>query len=225
MSYVVHYFGESFENNKDKLENLIANDFQVSKDISIISVMNRDCYNNSYLIKQCNYNNININIPESTFNISSVEWKNTLKIDSIFKELEKVKTKYVLILDGKDTGILKDLDDSFINIFNELDCDIVFNYQLSNYPLSTFNSKVNHLNAGVCFGRLDSLKEFYNLCSEMNKNDEYISKYNSKPSEQYIVKKAALSSNLNIKIDSGFKLFYTSSFYTLEKRNCSNKIK
>ena len=219
MSYIAHCFGESYDKAKEWLKSNCSNVLQIDPRISIISVMNKECYDNSILVKQCAYNSILLNIPSSLLEISSEQWINTLKIEGIINELIQISTEYVLILDGYDTCILKNLDSSFIQKFNDMKCDISFNYQLACYPSEFFKkTKVHHLNAGVCFGKRNALLKFYQECASNNKEYKYISKYNNKPSEQYIVKLTALNSDLKINIDSQGQLFYTSSFLQLKER-------
>lgn len=212
MSYIAHCFGKSYNQAKEWLNSNSFNILYVNSQISIISIMNKECYDESVLARQCAFNSILLYNYPNLFNITSKEWVNTLKIEGILNELSHISTEYVLILDGRDTCILKNLDESFIQTFNNMNCDIVFNYQSSCYPNNFFKkTKIQHLNAGVCFGKKDDLLQFYQECAKNNQQYKHISEYNNKPSEQYIVKLTALNTNLKIHIDNTGQLFYTSS--------------
>lgn len=190
-----------------KLLNKICNNlkFTITNKITIVSVMNEECFNNSFLVKQCKTNNIDLIIPKYTFDIKKEEWKNTTKIISIIKTLKEIDTEYVLILDGRDTCILNNLDDDFIKYFEEFNCDILFNSQVFPFPLNQLKGNTDYLNAGVCLGKKESLLKFYSECSN-HIEDVYLLK-NGSPSEQYIIKKVVGYIDLKVKVDIENKLF------------------
>ena len=149
--------------------------FNLSDQLSVVSVMNEACLKNSPLMKQFRANNLNLIIPDSTRNI--INWKNTYKIDGIIEALEKIKTPYTLLLDGRDVKVVGNLDESLISMFETFEADIVFNGSDGIYPSPKLdnefgNAKLNKykyfnfpfINAGVCIGRTDKLKEFYLEC-------------------------------------------------------------
>lgn len=216
MIYIYHAYRNNFEKNINifkRNENIIIN---VSKDLTLLSIMNEECFNNSYLVKQCKNNGIDLIVPKSTFNIKKEEWKNTIKISTIVKALKEINTKYVLILDGKDTCILNSLDDEFLNKFKEMNCDILFNMQKLQVPNITFKDYKHPINAGVCIGTKEALLNFYKECEELNKIDKYIFN-NGLPSEQYIVRKTAHNSALKIETDYEMKLFTCYSEYIVKE--------
>lgn len=177
----------------------------ITKELSIISVMNNECYNASFLVKQCNINKIDLIIPRCTFDIKKEEWKNPTKIMAIVETLKKIDTEYVLILDGADTCILNDLDNDFIKHFKEFNCDILFNSQVFPFPLNQLKGNNDYLNAGVCLGEKESLLKFYSEC--LNHIEDVYLLRNGSPSEQYIIKKVVGYIDLKVKVDIENKLF------------------
>ena len=198
--------------------------FKISDQLSVVSVMNESCLKKSYLAKQFNSNNLTLIIPESTRKICN--WKNTYKIDGILEALDKITTPYTLILDGRDVKVLGDLDDYFLDMFDSFNADIVFNGSDGIYPKQKLenefgNAKLNKykyfnypfINAGVCIGKTDKLKEFYSEC----KNWIKVNNYNEleHPSEQWVVRNVATNTNVKIDTDSSC-LFFT--YYHIYKR-------
>lgn len=134
------------------------------------------------------------------------------KIPNILKSLKRCKTEYALITDIRDVIITADLDDSFINKFNSLNCDIIYNATTSKYPKINIASDFlieggskpfNYLNAGVCFGKTDKLIEWYNYCNILLENNR---------SEQFVIRKM-YDPKFNIKIDGYRKLFRSCHSY------------
>lgn len=107
---IIHLPGSGLEEHRELAEYNLDRSFNISKDLSIISVMNSQCEKDSFILKQCEFNNIKL------LNTASdvIFWNNPIKIEHILECLRKVTTKYALILDGRDTVITGDLDDSFI---------------------------------------------------------------------------------------------------------------
>ena len=211
MSNVLHCWDTPITNLINLFKNIIYKKISVSNDITIISIMNLPCYNNSFLVKQSINSNFKLLVPDDALNVSSNDWTNILKIKCLVNVLPKVKTKYVLVLDGKDTVLVNDLDDEFITNFNNTKCDLIFNKQIIKYPNIEFDGEkeFNYINAGVCFGYTDFVYEFYKECEELSSQETYISEYTNKPSEQYIVRKVAAKTKLNVGIDEHYILFST----------------
>ena len=212
MFYVYHAFGSYFSISKDILEAKSKLKFTTLKSIEIISPMNEICYKDSYLVKQCEASNVELLKSEKVFNVSKEDWTNLEKIKAVVDMLEKGTSKYVLILDGKDTCILNNLDTKFLNTFKEYEADIVFNMQTSKHPLVDIETeefleanKFKYINAGVCVGYRDKLLEFYKECLN-NISDVYLCN-SKKPSEQYLVRKLATSSDIVVRCDYDLKLF------------------
>lgn len=206
MIRIYHAYRNNFEKNLYIFEKHKNIKISISKDLTLVSVMNKDCYDNSYLAKQCKNNSIDLVVPVSTFNVKNEDWKNTMKISAIVQALKSINTKYVLILDGKDTCILSNLDDDFLKEFEKLDCDILFNMQKLPMPNINFKDYRHPINAGVCVGTREALLSFYSECEKVNAKNEYILK-NGMPSEQFIIRKTANDSPLIIKTDYEMILF------------------
>ena len=200
MIRIYHAYRNNFEKNLYIFEKHKNIKISISKDLTLLSVMNKDCYDKSYLVTQCKNNNIDLVVPSSTFNVKNEDWKNTMKISAIVQALETIDTKYVLILDGKDTCILNDLDDEFLKEFEKMECDILFNMQKLPMPNIKFKDLEYPINAGVCVGKREALLSFYGECEKVNAKNEYILK-NGMPSEQFIIRKTANDSPLIIKTD------------------------
>jgi hypothetical protein len=200
MIRIYHAYRNNFEKNLYIFEKHKNIKISISKDLTLLSVMNKDCYDKSYLVTQCKNNNIDLVVPVSTFNVKNEDWKNTMKISAIVQALETIDTKYVLILDGKDTCILNDLDDEFLKEFEKMECDILFNMQKLPMPNIKFKDWKYPINAGVCVGKREALLSFYDECEKVNAKNEYILK-NGMPSEQFIIRKTANDSPLIIKTD------------------------
>lgn len=196
---------------------------KVSNNLSIVSIMNEPCKNKSYIYKQCLNNNIDLIIPNSTYNIKT-KWKNTYKIDGILEALNKIKTDYVLILDGKDVKIVGDLDDEFLDLFLEFKKDIIFNGNEHPWPGELLENEIGieyantmlyfitpFINAGVCIGKRDKLIKFYKECKD------YIEKNNVNeqdfPSEQLVVRNVASKSDVSVGVDTYLKIFSLYSKY------------
>ncbi len=193
----------------------------VHKDITVVSIMNEDCLKDSYLAKQCKENNINLFIPSSTRSID--KWKNTYKIDGILEALDIITTPYVLILDGRDVQIMKDIDETTIETFKSFNADIVFNGNDHVWPGEKLENEIGegkpndyfalkYINAGVCIGKRDALKQFYTECKhfiiENKVNDERF------PSEQLVVRTVATKSTVKIDTDDRSKMFTSYFKYT-----------
>lgn len=206
MSYLLHAFGKTFENLQDYFLNNKDLELSLSPYISIVSIMNESCYENSTLVYQCQKNNIEIYNDNSLY--KTTEWNNLMKIQGILNIIDSINTEYILFLDGKDTVILKDIDESFIEKFKTFNADIVFNYHSFPFPKCVEGEKLHYINAGVCFGRKDALKKFYTECwRRCQEGDVYISKVTGKISEQYCVCKVATYIDLHIDVDKKGILF------------------
>lgn len=186
---IIHLPGSGLEEHRELAEYNLDRSFNISKDLSIISVMNSQCEKDSFILKQCEFNNIKL------LNTASdvIFWNNPIKIEHILECLRKVTTKYALILDGRDTVITGDLDDSFIEKYLAFDTPIVFNGTPVAYPSSPIieslqeiikiKGKQKYLNAGVCIGDKDSLISFYIKAQEIKNN-----MFNNNNSEQYLIR-------------------------------------
>lgn len=166
------------------------------EDLQIITCVDDDsvAYDKSPLIRQLNKSNIPfINAAEHK---DVYPWINNKKIELLYNALQKVKTKYCLILDGIDVTINEDLDD-IIDIYKTYNKKIVFNATPWAHPKVAVDivperreryGRYCFLNAGCCIGETKTLKSFYKEVLEIfnntPKDDEYWE------SEQYFVRKA-----------------------------------
>lgn len=185
--YVLHFPGNGFIGHQNILLDNAERKIKVSDKLSIISIMNRSCFKNSILAKQCDLNHIKL------YNTALEEdrWNNTIKIRHILQCLSQIDTDYALILDGRDTLIVNDLTDTFIEQYHAFHSPVIYNGTPAPYPnviieslqeLLSIPGKQKYLNAGVCMGARDSLISFYTRAEEINKTQ-----YNNH-SEQYIIR-------------------------------------
>lgn len=188
--YVLHFPGNgmTYEDAKKIIADTQELEFTVSSDISIISTMTKDYWNDSILKKQCDKNGVEIINPA----INESDWNNTKKIGYILEALDTIDTSYCLILDGRDVQICNNLDDSFIEKFKALGYPIIYNGTPNAYPNVVVESiqeticikgKQKYLNAGVCIGEREALKDFYAKAAQINVENP------NNHSEQLIIRK------------------------------------
>ena len=141
--------------------------------------------NNSPLINQLKRNDIDyINAADT-----DSDWVNTKKIGYLLNALDKVKTEYVLILDGYDV-VIQSLD-GILEKFKSLNYRIIFNATHNNYPDIEVDKIVNreklgdfcYLNAGGCIGYKDDIRNFYEEVKEIQSKVD-----NPNNSEQLLVR-------------------------------------
>lgn len=204
--YILHFPGTGIQGHENIIQENLDRTITLDSNLSIISIMNQECWNESYIVKQCEKNNIKI------YNtaLNERQWNNTLKINHISKCLNKITTDYVLVMDGRDTLIVNDLDKTFINKFCSYEKPIIYNATPIAYPnvvieplqeLLTIQSNHKYLNAGVCIGTRAALIQFYEKAKSLNE-----SIYNNK-SEQYIIRLAKEQNPRLVGIDSNINLF------------------
>ena len=197
--------------------------FTILPDISIISTMNRSCWESSPIKYQCELNSITI------YNtaLREAEWNNTLKIDHILRCLDQISTQYALLVDGRDVVITADLDEKFIEKFKKFNKPILYNGTPAAYPkvaiepleeLFQIRGKQKFLNAGVCFGEVEALKTFYARCAEIS------AKLPDNKSEQLIVRMARQEMKELVAIDHVNELFRICHPYDTVIKEESDKI-
>lgn len=183
------------------------------KGLEIITCVDDDSvsHDKSPLIKQLIANNIPfINAAEHK---DVYPWVNNKKIQLIYDALQKVKSKYCLILDGIDVAINSDLSD-IIDIYKTYGKKIVYNATPWAHPHVDIDiipdrkelyGKYCFLNAGCCIGETKALKAFYkevlDIFNETPTDDEFWS------SEQYFVRKAFANHMDTVFFDYDCKLF------------------
>ena len=197
--------------------------FTILPDISIISTMNRSCWESSPIKYQCELNSITI------YNtaLREAEWNNTLKIDHILRCLDQISTQYALLVDGRDVVITADLDEKFIEKFKKFNKPILYNGTPAAYPkvaiepleeLFQIRGKQKFLNAGVCFGEVEALKTFYTRCAEISAT------LPDNKSEQLIVRMARQEMKELVAIDHVNELFRICHPYDTVIKEESDKI-
>ena len=205
--------------NPEKEWNNLCNYFTKKKwnvllpeDVSVITFNNRE--------KRClekNLDSVSLNYHVLGKEIKS--WKNTDKITLLKNFLNKVKTKYVLVLDADDVLIIGDLS-NIIRDFEDQSCEVLFNASNFFYPENEdgFYKKkeenivdgfFNHLNSGCLIGRTEFVYELYKMASCYK--DDVTEKYYY--SDQIILKKFYVDLYPKIKIDHMcliFQIFHSS---------------
>ena len=173
--YILHFPGNGIDGHEYIVSENLHRHIELNDNISIISIMDRNCYNTSPLVEQCNFNNI----PIYNGAINENSWNNTKKINYILEDLDTITTEYALILDGRDVIITHDLDNEFLKKVNSFESPIVYNGTPAAYPdvpiesireIVTIDGKQKYLNAGVCIGRVDALKKAYNYALDLKNN-------------------------------------------------------
>ena len=185
--YILHFPGTGIEGHEYIIERELNRTIKISDNLSIISIMDQKCWETSPIKIQCKNNNISILNPA----LKETSWNNTLKIKYILQSLNEIATDYVLILDGRDTLIVNNLDDAFINKFKQLNKPIIYNGTPVAYPkisvetlqeLIQIKGKQKFLNAGVCIGERNALIDFYTKAKKINEQ------HPDNQSEQYIIR-------------------------------------
>lgn len=209
--YILHFPGDGMANFGERFVRWEANrNFKISKDLSIISIMTKDYWEDSPLRKQCDLNGVNI------YNsaLEAANWNNTMKIDFILECLDQVATPYVIICDGRDVVICNDLDDKFIETYKKQAFPVMYNSTIFRYPdiavenmfdMLSQPGEFKYFNAGVCIGDVKHLKAFYRLCKKYNKQ------LTNNTSEQLVLRTARAYGDKykTIGIDSYSQLFRT----------------
>lgn len=185
--YVLHFPGTGIYGNEYIIERELTRQIKISNNLSIVSIMNKKCWDKSPIRIQCEYNDI----PLFNSAIDESEWNNTLKIQHILNCLTQITTDYVLIVDGRDVIFVNNLDDILIDKYICLNKPIIYNGTPVAYPkipieplheLLQIKGKQKFLNAGVCIGEKNALIDFYMKASKINKQ------YPNNQSEQYIIR-------------------------------------
>lgn len=208
--YVLHLPGNGKMCYNNLLEEARDIKFKVDSSITIISPMTPDYEEVSVLAYQLNSNNIKwVNpVTEKTMSMPN-------KIDFILNALNECDTEYALVLDGGDTCICKDLDTDFIGRYKTLGKSVIYNATSKRYPpvkvepigLFLQEGKKSFLNAGVCFGNVDSLIKVYDKARQLKGN-----LYNEYNSEQFIIRHTRVQMLDTIGVDSDSVLFRSAHY-------------
>lgn len=188
MPFVRHFPGKSANKFADWIEEHKEFKFTKPDNISLLSVITKECQDSSCLAHQCKINEINLVNP---LNDRFVRWNRYDKAKYVLEGLNNIDTEYTLVLDGNDTLIINNLDD-LVDKFNSFNCKVLFNATCYNYPkmiiddiVRRYMGRYRYINAGVCFGKTEDLKWLYELViCEIEKDFHHVD------SEQYYVRKA-----------------------------------
>lgn len=181
---ICHFPGFNLDNYNNASEFFINKKIKVDPNIAIIIIGNQPFIEGNYTLNQ-QLKNLPYYYSQKGYN--TIEWNMVNKIDYILEVLKERKEKYALILDIRDVVITGDLDKDFIASLKHYNKSILYNGNKRSYPPSIFpdDRKGNwpYLNAGVCFGEINKLKEFYLKVLENKEN------YPENPSEQFLIRK------------------------------------
>lgn len=217
--YILHLPGMGKERAGSFLYFEKENPVRIHSNITIITIATDDILEDCPLIQQLNNNKVPY-INAAKYYIPDGEWQKINKLPLIIKAFEEVKTPYILVIDANDTVILQDLDEAFIEKWKQFNADILYNAGQYPYPkdlmiakesiewdnIRNMNVYTNHyLNAGVCFGKSDVIREFYKSAYDIYESHEY----EHIDSEQYYIKLAYMYRD-DVKIDNGNHLFLCS---------------
>jgi len=199
--YILHMPGKgTVENLRDLIEKNKKNIIIKDDDISIIVLATKNYINTSPVIEQLNYNNIEYY--NGAENVDESNWSNSLKVGYILNNLLKIKTKYTLILDSRDTIICNNLDLEFINQFKKLKHKVIFNASASRHPSWSKIKKIDDkyknclsskpfLNSGVCFGETSHIISLYKKAQET-----YIKYKSLNVCDQFLIKLTIVNNRL-----------------------------
>lgn len=216
---IAHFQGKTYRWFPDLLKHINRQKVTLPDNVEIVTVSNRS--GTSMLISQLKKNNIPyINkVPEGCY------WNNLKKIGYINEALLEVKSKYVLILDADDVLITRTASE-IVKRLNKYKKQILFNADKYNYPDMLidkipdrdFMGQYRYLNAGACFGLLESCREFYRKADEILSNGNI---YNPSNSEQFIIRHAFKDATDIVGFDYECNLFQT--FIGATVRDLGNK--
>lgn len=183
---------------------------KVSSNISIIAYSNYK--ETPALFKQ----GVDIIKPEGGFHI------NPDKIDLYNDVLSNIDTEYTLLLDSVDTLILKDLDDTFIEKFEQFDVDVLYCWDRNIYPHFLFieNEPLQYLCAGIVFGKTAAIKQIYKDIGVLK--SQYSIEYDYERAEQFWLRlyyNYFNNHNYIIKVDTNMDIFGTIRGYNKKDNN------
>ena len=159
--------------------------------------------------------------PEGTTN-----WTNVDKIRYFVSVLEQTTTEYALLVDGYDVLFFNNLDEEFINKFENMGTKVLYNATKNNYPNIKIDNVENrdllgefkYLNAGIVFGKTEDLLNFYKEVLELTTLKTIRNPWNS---EQLYIRIAS-NGKSHVTFDHQCILFQT--FSKTIKTVCGNTI-
>lgn len=203
--YITHCPGKGRDTFADVLNEGKKRSINLDAGVTIVTPATPDIIEKCPLIQQLNKSNIKFVNPMENFHGN---WNMTEKLNGIARALASVTTPYVLVLDASDVVILRDIDEGFIAKFKSMGCKALYNGTTNQHPREKIERKTltkkhaiyRYLNAGVCFGETEFLKNLYEDAS-------VLLKYDTTRSEQYYIRKLWDYHYPDIKVDEDMDLF------------------
>lgn len=140
-------------------------DVSIPEDLTIMSFF----YGKEYFVLRDQLLINNIPFIDASDGEDIALWQHRVKILLISKAIEKVKTRYVIVLDGTDVLLGRNIN-SIVDLFKETDSKILYNACVFSHPLSknihdfhkeTVHGVFDKLNTGAFIGEAEFVKEFY----------------------------------------------------------------
>ncbi|MDE5565953.1 MAG: hypothetical protein K2H02_00235 [Anaeroplasmataceae bacterium] len=219
--YLGHFQGNAMKHFLDIVEEYSMNKVTISPRVSVITnYTQKEQAITALQLELSNMPYVNA-CPEET-----QKWSNVNKIKNYVDALEKTTSEYSLLVDGYDVLFFRDIDDEFIERFNEINKKILFNATKNNHPNFDIDfveqrddlGEFKYLNAGVVFGRTEDLLSFYKEVLELTQKDNIMNPWQS---EQLYVRMAA-NGKEDIAFDYECNLFQT--FSKANKTICGNTV-
>lgn len=190
--YVGHLQGNAMKHHLDVIEEYSSKKVTISPRISVVTAFTDKTQAITALQLELSGMPYVNACPTGT-----TSWSNVDKIKYFVDALEKSTTEYTLLVDAYDVLFFKDIDDSFILKFEQMNTKILFNATKNNHPkMSSLDYVENrdalgefkYLNAGVVFGKTQDLLAFYKEALELTKRPNIINPWKS---EQLYIRMAA----------------------------------
>lgn len=219
--YIGHFQGNAMKYFLDIVEEYSMNRVTISPRVSVITnFTNKKQAITALQLELSNMPYVNA-CPEET-----KKWSNVDKIKNYVDTLEKTTSEFSLLVDGYDVLFFRDIDDEFIQKFNEMQKKILFNATKNNHPNFEIDYVENreelgefkYLNAGVVFGRTEDLLSFYREVLDLTQKTDIMNPWQS---EQLYVRIAA-NGKEDISYDHECHLFQT--FSKANKTVCGNTV-
>lgn len=120
-----------------------------------------------------------------------LEWTNIEKVGLILNALKDIKTKYCVIVDGRD--VLFNTFDGLLDKFLATGYRMIYNATKNNFPRMEIDriherdwrGDFKYFNAGCCIGYTEDLVKFYQDCFDIKDSLQDVDIINS---EQYILR-------------------------------------
>ena len=219
--YIGHFQGNAMKYFLDIVEEYSMNRVTISPRVSVITnFTNKKQAITALQLELSNMPYVNA-CPKET-----KKWSNVDKIKNYVDTLEKTTSEFSLLVDGYDVLFFRDIDDEFIQKFNEMHKKILFNATKNNHPNFEIDYVENreelgefkYLNAGVVFGRTEDLLSFYREVLDLTQKTDIMNPWQS---EQLYVRIAA-NGKEDISYDHECHLFQT--FSKANKTVCGNTV-